>query len=164
MKQKHLRRAVKNIPAFGFAETAPPPTHLPSALLYTDGACQPNPGKGGWCAKLICGPHTKLISGFEGGTTNNRMEMAAIIEGLRAFKCPAQILVRTDSMICVHIINGTGRKLHKRANQDLVQSMVREMARHRVRAEWVRGHNGDPHNEECDAVAESLARTGLLPS
>jgi ribonuclease HI len=133
---------------------------LPSAFLYTDGACVPNPGNGGWCAKLICGTSSKLVYGCEPNTTNNRAEMIAVIEGLRAFKVPTAITLRSDSMICINLVNGVGKKAHKRQNQDLVQAILREMERHQVKAEWIRGHNGDPANEECDGIAEELARTG----
>src|SRR5688572_20436336 len=73
--------------------------------MYTDGACSGNPGPGGWAAILIYGPHTKEISGFEPETTNNRMEMTAVIEGFRALKEPCQVTVYSDSNLVVKAFN-----------------------------------------------------------
>lgn len=131
--------------------------------ITTDGACSPNPGNGGWAAILRCGSAVKEICGGEPDTTNNRMEMRAVIEALNALREPCEVELRTDSMILVHILNRTGKKLHKRANPSLVQAIVEAQARHQVRAVWVRGHCGDQDNERADLLAVECSRA-LVPA
>jgi ribonuclease HI len=84
------------------------------------------------------------------------MEMTAVIEGLRALTRRAAVLIRTDSQVIIGLINGTGMKPSKRANQDLVVAMVAELGNHVCRAVWVKGHAGDADNERCDALCASL--------
>lgn len=130
---------------------------LPSVTLTTDGACRPNPGRGAWAYVLRfgtaykeqagCSPHGEI-------TTNNRMELTAILEGLSALKKPCSVTVRTDSSSCLGLLNGTGMKPHKRDNQDLVQAILKAMKPHAITAVWVRGHNGDQDNERCDRLAD----------
>lgn len=138
---------------------------LPLVMLTTDGACVPNPGHGAWAYALRFGNTYKELSGYSSPSTNNRMEMQAVIEGLKALKRPARVNLKTDSMILVHLINGTGKKAHKRANQDLVQEIVILLGLHKVSAEWVKGHNGDLDNERCDFLCELvLASRPIHPS
>src|SRR5688572_27810494 len=123
--------------------------------IYTDGACSHNPGgDGAFAARLIHPKKTLCISGYiPAPTTNNRAEWAAVIEAMAKLTSPCEVVVYSDSMICVNAINGRGKKDAKRGNRDLVLRF-REVARqHRVTAEFVRGHAGDRHNEECDAAA-----------
>ena len=141
-------------------ETIPFDASLPTVTLTTDGACNPNPGCGGWAYVLRFGSAYKEASGGDRETTNNRMEMIAVIEGLKALKRPCSVVVRTDSEINRHILNRTGKKPHKRANQDLVNEMLRQMEIHTIRAIWIRGHSGDADNERCDELAV-YARTQL---
>lgn len=130
---------------------------MQAVTITTDGACVPNPGKGAWAAILRCGQAVKEIAGVEAATTtNNRVELLAVAQALEALKSPCNVLVRSDSMIVVNLLNGTGKKPSKRANQDLVQRVVKAMQPHQVRSVWVRGHNGDPDNERCDQLAAQL--------
>lgn len=129
---------------------------MKTVTITTDGACVPNPGKGAWAAILRCGQAVKEIAGFEMMTTNNRMEMVAVAEALDALKSPCNVLVRSDSMIVVNLLNGRGKKPSKRANQDLVQRVIKAMQPHAIQAVWVKGHAGDPDNERCDQLAAQL--------
>lgn len=126
---------------------------LPSVTITTDGGCEPNPGVGGWAAILEFNGRRKEISGGEAQTTNNRMELQAVAEALEALKVKCRVHVRTDSVVVLGLLNGTGMKPHKRANQDLVQRIIAAMRNHEVSAEWVKGHNGDPENERADQLA-----------
>jgi ribonuclease HI len=134
--------------------------------IYTDGACSGNPGPGGWGAVLLSGPHRKEISGGEIKTTNNRMELCAAIEALKALRSPAQVDLYTDSTyvkkgITEWIVswkaNGWKRRSGKRLlpvrNEDLWRELDRLVARHRVTFHWVEGHAGDKENERCDELA-----------
>lgn len=142
-------------------EPQDPRKPLPSVTIYTDGGCHPNPGFGGWAAILRCGKAYKEICGSEPDTTNNRMEMRAVIEALDALREPCRVTVYSDSkLIVVPLLNGTGKPAHKRKNQDLVQEILRAMRPHQVSAEWVRGHNGNPDNERCDQLAAEMIRRG----
>jgi ribonuclease HI len=128
--------------------------------IYTDGACSHNPGGDGAFAAVLIHPRKKLsISGYiPAPTTNNRAEWAAVIEALAKLTSPCEVIVNSDSMICVNAINGRGKKDAKRGNRDLVLRF-REVARpHRVSAVFVRGHAGDRHNEACDAAATTALR------
>jgi ribonuclease HI len=125
--------------------------------IYTDGACSHNPGGDGAFAAILIHPlKTLRISGYiPAPTTNNRAEWAAVIEAVSKLKTPCEVVIYSDSMICVYAINGRGKKDAKRGNRDLVLRF-REVARtHQVTATFVRGHSGDHHNESCDAAATS---------
>ena len=132
--------------------------------LYTDGACSGNPGAGGWGAVLDYKGHRRELSGGEAETTNNRMELTAVIEGLRALKEPCRVTVTTDSQYVANGINlgwaeswkqnGWRKKDKKPAlNPELWDALLTELARHEVRIVWIRGHAGHPENERCDAIA-----------
>ena len=133
--------------------------------IFTDGSCIGNPGPGGWAAYLVFGEHKKLISGSHPETTNNRMELLAIVESLRALKCPCQIVLTTDSDYCRKVICGSGTQpkttigKKTRKNLDLVLLAQQECTKHRVRFQWVRGHNGHPENELVDSEANRQARS-----
>ena len=142
---------------------------MQTVYLYTDGACSGNPGPGGWCAVLKCGNAEKTISGGCPQTTNNRMELTAVIEGLRALKKSCKVICVTDSKyVCDAVdkkwLDSWQLKNWKKANgkpvlnPDLWQEFVKLSALHDVSFEWIKGHNGHPENEKCDsvAVAESL--------
>ncbi len=135
--------------------------------IYTDGACSGNPGPGGWGALLRFDGKEKELFGGEPSTTNNRMELLAVIEALRALKRPVAARVHTDSQ---YVQKGISEWIHswkKRGwrtadkqpvkNVDLWQTLDAEAARHRVEWHWVRGHAGHPENERADA----LARRGI---
>ena len=118
--------------------------------LYTDGACSGNPGPGGWCAILHWNGHERVLRGGEPHTTNNRMELTAVIEGLAAIKEPCKVTVFTDSQYVVGIASlGWKRK----ANLDLIYDLDALCAAHDVTFKHVRGHAGHPLNERCDRIA-----------
>lgn len=129
------------------------PIPLPKVIIFTDGACVPNPGAGGWAAILKSGSTVREIRGFEHQTTNNRMEMMAVISALESLKKPCSVELFTDSMILVYLLNGRGKKPSKRANPDLVQRIIQLMQIHQIEAKWVKGHSGHPENERCDELA-----------
>ncbi|SSY81123.1 ribonuclease HI [Alysiella crassa] len=131
--------------------------------LYTDGACKGNPGVGGWGAVLRYGSHEKELYGGEAHTTNNRMELTAIIQGLTALTRPCQVEICTDSQ---YVKNGMESWIHawkrngwktasKQAvkNDDLWQLLDQQVQRHQVSWTWVRGHTGHPENERADQLA-----------
>jgi ribonuclease HI len=136
--------------------------------LYTDGACRGNPGRGGWGAILVFEGHEKELSGGEKSTTNNRMELTAAIEGLRAIKYPCEVTLTSDSKYLVDAIEKNWlvswkRKGWKKAdgkpvlNIDLWQALDEELTRHKVTFVWVKGHEGHAYNERCDALATAYA-------
>ena len=131
--------------------------------LYTDGACKGNPGKGGWGVLMRYGSHEKELFGGEAHTTNNRMELTAIIQGLAALKRPCAVVIYTDSQ---YVKNGMEKWIHgwkkngwKTAskqpvkNEDLWQQLDRLTAQHQIQWQWVRGHAGHAENERADALA-----------
>ena len=132
--------------------------------LHTDGACSGNPGRGGWAAILIHGSDKRELSGSEPRTTNNGMELRAVIEGLRAIGEPGQVTVYSDSQYVIKaftdgwIDNWQRRGWKKKDNKtvlnpDLWQELLAEVGRHEVRWTWVAGHNGNRYNERCDSLA-----------
>lgn len=136
--------------------------------LYTDGACSGNPGPGGWGAILRFGEHEKELSGGEAKTTNNRMELSAVIAGLSALKEPCEVEIISDSKYVIDAVtkgwavkwqkNGWVKPDKKPAlNPDLWEKLLGLLAKHKVSFTWVKGHAGHPENERCDqlAVAES---------
>ena len=141
--------------------------------IFTDGACSGNPGPGGWGAILRRGATEKELFGGEAMTTNNRMEMTAVIEALRALKGPVQARVHTDSQYVQkgisEWIHGWKRRGWKTANKEPVKNeeLWRELdrlaAQHRIEWVWVKGHAGHVENERADVLARrgvELARTG----
>ena len=144
----------------------------PPIYLYTDGSSSGNPGPGGYGIVLKCGPHVKEISGGFSLTTNNRMELLAVIKGLEAINwMNAQVHVYSDSSYVVNAINkgwleNWQRKgFAKVKNPDLWMRLLPLLGKHKVVFHWIRGHAGHPENERCDAlaVAAGTAREGLLP-
>ncbi|MDX1569103.1 MAG: ribonuclease HI [Xanthomonadales bacterium] len=131
--------------------------------LYTDGACSGNPGPGGWGALLRFRGLEKELSGGDADTTNNRMELTAVIEGLNALKRPCRVRVYTDSMYVKNGItqwmgrwkaNGWRTASKKPVkNRDLWQALDEAVSRHKVQWHWVKGHAGHPENERADALA-----------
>jgi ribonuclease HI len=134
--------------------------------LFTDGACSGNPGPGGWAAILRSGPHESELSGGEIQTTNNRMEMTAVIEGLRAIKQPSHVSIYTDSKYVMDgarsWIIGWKKRGWKTAdkkpvkNEDLWRALDEQQSRHlSVKWTWVAGHSGHVENERADFLARS---------
>ncbi len=137
---------------------------LTKVELFTDGACSGNPGPGGWGAILRCNGTEKELSGGEADTTNNRMELTAVIRGLQALKRPCHVSIMTDSKYVADGItkgwaaswkaNGWKKKDKKPAlNPDLWDLLLTELSRHEYEIHWVKGHAGHPENERCDALA-----------
>lgn len=136
--------------------------------IYSDGACKGNPGPGGWGALLVTGGHRKEICGGEANTTNNRMEMTAVIRALESLKRPSTVEVHTDSQYVQKGISewvaGWKRRNWRTAdgkpvkNQDLWLQLDALSQLHRIEWKWVRGHNGHIENERAD----ELANQGVL--
>ena len=132
----------------------------PPIYLYTDGASSGNPGPGGYGVVLKCGAHCKELSGGFAQTTNNRMELLAVIVGLEAVRWDnAEVHVYSDSSYVVNAINknwldGWQRKgFAKVKNPDLWMRFLNVYKKHRVAFHWIKGHAGHPENERCDALA-----------
>ncbi len=147
---------------------------MKQVTLYTDGACSGNPGPGGYGAILTYGKHSKQLSGGFRNTTNNRMEILAVIKGLELLKEPCTVTVVTDSQYVANAMNkGWARKWRsngwrrgnkqKALNVDLWQKLLDLADKHRVSFQWVRGHNGHPMNERCDTLAVAASRRPDLP-
>lgn len=143
--------------------------HLKNVLMFTDGACSGNPGPGGWGTILRYGTAEKELSGGEADTTNNRMELLAVINGLAALKEPCHVTIQSDSRYVVDGIekgwarswkqNGWRKADKKPAlNADLWEKLLTLLDIHQVTFVWIKGHAGHPENERCDqlAVAQSL--------
>ena len=136
--------------------------------IYTDGACRGNPGRGGWGAILVYNGIEKELSGGDKETTNNRMELSAVIAALSALREPCRVTLTTDSQYVVNAIEkgwlaswmkNKWRKSDKSAvlNVDLWQELVTLLDKHEVTFVWVKGHNGHPYNERCDELATAFA-------
>ena len=132
--------------------------------MFTDGACSGNPGPGGWGTILRYKGIEKELSGGEHETTNNRMEMTAVISGLKALNEPCEVDLYTDSKyVCDSVTKGwvyswknnNWRKADKKPalNVDLWEEMLILLDKHEVTFHWLKGHNGHPENERCDALA-----------
>jgi len=140
---------------------------LKNIELFTDGACKGNPGPGGWGALLRFGGIEKSLYGGEADTTNNRMELTAAIEGLKALKEPCKVVLVTDSQYVLKGVTewlaGWKRNGWKTAakqpvkNADLWQLLDEQAQRHKINWKWVRGHTGHRENE----IADSLANRGI---
>lgn len=129
--------------------------------IYTDGACSGNPGPGGWGAIVIDDGNKRVLRGGDDPTTNNRMEMLAVIEGLRSVPKSSQVTIHTDS---TYVINTMTKGWKRKANQDLWAMLDDQVYARRVSWQWVRGHSGHVLNEEADSVAfeESQTRAGRM--
>ena len=134
--------------------------------IFTDGACSGNPGVGGWGAILRFGEYQKELSSGEKNTTNNRMELTAVIEALKALKEPCEVVITTDSKYVSDAVtlgwaenwrkNGWKKADKKPAlNTDLWEQLLELLSQHKVTFNWVKGHAGHPENERCDQLAVS---------
>lgn len=140
---------------------------LPHVTIYTDGACDPNPGPGGWAAILRYGETEKALTGSEPETTNNRMELTAALRALQALKQPCSVDLYTDSEYLKRGITewlpgwrarAWRRKGGALKNIDLWQALDAAMAPHQIQWRWVRGHAGHPQNERVDRLARQSIR------
>ena len=138
--------------------------------IFTDGACSGNPGPGGWGAILRYGDKEKELSGGEKETTNNRMELTAVIEALSALKEPCQVRLVTDSKYVADGITkgwaeswrkNNWRKADKKPalNPDLWEELLELLNIHQVTIDWVKGHAGHPENERCDQLAVNFYKS-----
>jgi ribonuclease HI len=144
------------------------PDELPYVRIYTDGACDPNPGYGGWAALLQFGRKEKVLTGSNPATTNNRMELTAAIEALQALNRPSRIDFYTDSEylkrgITEWLPNWRKRNWKRKdgavANLDLWQALDAAVQPHSVNWNWVRGHTGHRENERVDRLARQAIKT-----
>lgn len=135
---------------------------MKTITLFSDGSALGNPGPGGYGAILRYGEVEKIIRGGEKHTTNNRMELLGVIEGLKALKEPCDVTVISDSSYVIKGINEwlqgwVKREFAKVKNPDLWLEYLEVSTPHRIRGVWVRGHDGHPENERCDEIAREEA-------
>lgn len=136
-------------------------------LLYTDGACSGNPGPGGYAAILVCGAYEKEIKGGEAETTNNRMELLAVIEGLKCLKEKCEVTVYSDSSYVINAFTkgwiyswqraGWKRKDGPLKNVDLIKELYELSFKHKITWEWVKGHADNEYNNRCDKMAVEMS-------
>jgi ribonuclease HI len=147
---------------------------MKKVTIYTDGACSGNPGPGGYGVILEYAEQTKELSAGFSNTTNNRMEMMAVIAGLSALKQSCEVTVVSDSRYVVDAIEKgwvqkwksnkwMRNKREKALNVDLWKKLLALLDKHRVTFTWVRGHNSHPQNERCDSLAVAAAGQPHLP-
>jgi len=146
---------------------------LPDVTIYTDGACDPNPGPGGWAALLIFGSRQKTLTGSSPNTTNNQMELQAVISGLDALNRPCRVRLHTDSEyvhrgVTEHLARWKAkgwRTADKKsvANRQFWEALDAATQRHDVEWVWVKGHAGDPRNEAVDRLAVAMISRPDLP-
>jgi ribonuclease HI len=143
-------------------------------ILFTDGSCLGNPGPGGWAYLLRCGSVEEELSGTASHTTNNRMELQAVIAGLSALREPCAVRVVTDSQyvqraMTRHLarwidrgwVNSRGVLV---SNRDLWEALLRESSRHKVTWTWIRGHGASAEQNRCDELAQAAARSLRIAS
>lgn len=141
----------------------------PTVEIFTDGACSGNPGPGGWGTVLRYNGTEKELCGSEAQTTNNRMELTAVIEGLKALKKPCKVILTTDSKyVCDAVTLGWADKWKQNGwmrnkkepalNTDLWEELLGLLNEHEVTFNWVKGHAGHPENERCDAMAVAQSK------
>ena len=160
----HIKRAMPDGFRLSFKGDRP----MKHVNIYTDGACRNNPGRGGWGAILVYEGREKELSGGEPMTTNNRMELSAVIAALSALREPCDVTLTTDSQYVVNAIekgwldswrkNGWKKSdKSKVLNVDLWEKLILLLETHKVSFVWVKGHNGHPYNERCDVLATDFA-------
>lgn len=135
--------------------------------MYTDGSCLGNPGPGGWCCLMRFGEHERVLKGADPQTTNNRMEIQAVLSGLQSLNEACEVTVYSDSQYVLKAMsewlpgwvrNGWKNSQKKPvANADQWKEMLIELQRHKIITSWVKGHAGHPENEFCDQVANEEA-------
>ncbi len=130
--------------------------------LYSDGSSLGNPGFGGYCAILKFGKHQKIVSGADKNVTNNQMELKAVIEGLKALKEPCEVIITSDSNYVVKAINEWLDNWIKKnfkgvKNPELWREFLEVSKPHKLKAIWVKGHDGHKENELCDTIARDEA-------
>jgi ribonuclease HI len=152
----------------------PEPEQTPHVTVYTDGACLGNPGPGGWAALILSGENRREIAGGYRRTTNNRMEIAALLQALKDLETPCRVEAYTDSRylndalnkgwIANWVRNGWRTASKKPVkNRDLWEALLEQLRRHRVSLNWTRAHSGQEENERCDHLAKLQAQKSNLP-
>jgi ribonuclease HI len=140
----------------------------PKVEIYTDGSCDPNPGPGGWAALILEGKDKKTISGFAEESTNNRMELTAALEALRKVDVSKPVKIFTDSQYLQKGVeewlanwkaHNWKRKSGVLANIDLWKAISEEISRHKITWRWIKGHAGNPLNEQVDRLAQQARLT-----
>lgn len=144
---------------------------MDDVTIYTDGACRGNPGPGGWGVVLTSGKHRREMFGGEAQTTNNRMELTAVIQALQALKRPCRVMLHTDSQYVkkgitewIHSWKAKGWKTATKQpvkNTDLWQALDAVQSQHEITWQWVKGHAGHPGNERADELANQGAETAM---
>ncbi|MBK8989636.1 MAG: ribonuclease HI [Chloroflexi bacterium] len=138
---------------------------MTAVSLFVDGSCRGNPGPGGYCAIMQAGSQEKVLVDGADETTNNRMELTAVLAGLEALKRPCAVTVYTDSQYAANILKACTERSRSggkaKANLDLVQRVRLAAARHTVTVQWVAGHSGHGLNERCDRLAYAEATRRL---
>ncbi len=150
-----------------------PQKHGNIVEIFADGACSGNPGPGGYGAVLKFGREFREISGYEIETTNNRMEMMAVIEALKQLKRPCKVRVTTDSEYVVKGMTEWLPEWIKRnwvtaqkkpvLNKSLWEKLLKLSQQHKIEWKWIKGHNGHPYNERCDQLAREAIRNHKWP-
>lgn len=134
---------------------------MDKVTIYTDGSCHGNPGPGGYAAIVLHKDNTKEVHGCDWYTTNNRMELKAVIEGLRMLTQPSEVTIITDSQYVAKTINRGNLRAYvntpNRKNADLWEQIMRLAEWHTIDAKWVRGHSGNKLNQRCDSLANREA-------
>ena len=140
-----------------------------TVVIYTDGACSGNPGPGGWGSVLLYNGHRREMSGGDAETTNNRMEMMAVIQSLESLKRPCSVMIYTDSVYVMKGITEWIEQWKKRGwktaakkpvkNVELWQRLEQAISPHDVKWTWVKGHSGIPENERADELATTAIPT-----
>lgn len=140
---------------------------IPEVQIYTDGGCNPNPGKGAWSAILVYKDKEKVISGEEDNTTNNRMELKSAIEGLRSLKKKCKVTIYTDSeylkkgmteWLPIWMKNNWKTTKGEVKNIDLWKTLIELVKKHEVQWVWIKGHNNHPYNERCDQIVKEILK------
>lgn len=141
---------------------------MKEVTIYTDGSCHGNPGPGGWGSVLIYKNHIQELSGGCRNTTNNQMELTAVIEAVKLLKESCSVTIYTDSQYVVNAINNKWidkwiqenfrTNCGERANTNLWRELIKVTAPHSCKFVWVRGHNGDKYNEMCDRLANEACK------
>lgn len=136
---------------------------MQEVVIYSDGSCLSNPGPGGWASILTCNGHERVISGGEHSSTNNKMELTAVIEALKCLKYKCSVRVVTDSQYVVNafnkdwIYNWERQDFKDRPNSELWKELLRLTRLHEVTFIWIKGHAGHVYNERCDKEARKQA-------
>ncbi len=140
---------------------------MKEVIIYTDGACLGNPGSGGWCTILIYKNKKKILKGSKGLTTNNEMELKAVLEGLKALKEPCRVRLYTDSKYIVNALeswinnwakNNWIKSDKKKVKHENIWKEIYKLSKiHKITPIWVKGHSGKKYNELCDKIAKEEA-------